>query len=386
MSWNRTTIGAHCIVTSSKRFHLEDRSDSGVPFYCSKQIIQMVNGENVTDYDYIREEAYEQVKKQFGVPITGDLLITTRGTYGVPYLYRDSDKFYFADGNLTWLKDFDKSLLPEFLYYWIRSYEGQSKINAIAKGTAQKAVPISDIKDIVISLPSINTQRRISEILSAYDKLIETNQRQIKLLEEAAQRLYKKWFVDLRFPGHENALVVDGVPEGWHQGALAEIVTFKRGKTITKMDIIEGNVPVVAGGLEPAYFHNTSNTKAPVITVSGSGANAGFTRLYYEDVFASDCSFADTEATPDIYYVYCYLKYNKDKMDSLQKGSAQPHVYAKDINAMEMVVPNPDLIASFCKRTKVLFDSVGVLQKQSVFASEARDRLLPKLMNGEIEV
>lgn len=199
MSWEKIKIGDHCTVTSSKRFHLSDRSDSGIPFYCSKEIIQKVQGQEITECDYIREEAYEAVKQKFGVPQNGDLLITTRGTYGIPYIYQSDDKFYFADGNLTWLKDFDEKLLPSFLYYWVRSYEGQMKIDAIAKGTAQKAVPIASIKDLELLVPNIDTQETIVDVLSTYDSLISNNQKQIKLLEEAAQRLYKEWFVDLRF-------------------------------------------------------------------------------------------------------------------------------------------------------------------------------------------
>lgn len=295
MSWEKIKIGDHCTVTSSKRFHLSDRSDSGIPFYCSKEIIQKVQGQEITECDYIREEAYEAVKQKFGVPQNGDLLITTRGTYGIPYIYQSDDEFYFADGNLTWLKDFDEKLLPSFLYYWVRSYEGQMKIDAIAKGTAQKAVPIASIKDLELLVPNIDTQETIVDVLSTYDSLISNNQKQIKLLEEAAQRLYKEWFVDLRFPGYEDVEIVDGIPEGWAEGTLGDIAFFKRGKTITKASVHEGSVPVVAGGLEPAYYHNKSNTVAPVITVSGSGANAGFTRLYNVDVFASDCSFADSQ-------------------------------------------------------------------------------------------
>ena len=88
MSWEKIKIGDHCTVTSSKRFHLSDRSDSGIPFYCSKEIIQKVQGQEITECDYIREEAYEAVKQKFGVPQNGDLLITTRGTYGIPYIYQ----------------------------------------------------------------------------------------------------------------------------------------------------------------------------------------------------------------------------------------------------------------------------------------------------------
>lgn len=386
MAWEKVKLGDIAIVTSSKRFHLSERSDSGVPFYCSKQIIQKVRGELVSDYDYIREEFYENVKKQYGVPEPGDLLITTRGSYGVPYIYKDNDKFYFADGNLTWLKDFKENIDVRFLYYWICSYEGQKKIDAIAKGTAQKAVTIDGIKNLEISVPSFKTQKRIADILSAYDNLIENNQKQIKLLEEAAQRLYKQWFIDLRFPGHETTKIVDGLPEGWRKGIVGEIAEFKRGKVITKAQVAEGNIPVVAGGLEPAYYHNTANTTAPVITVSGSGANAGFAQLYNENVFASDCSFADINTTPYVYFVYCLLKDKKTELDSLQKGAAQPHVYAKDINALATLIPPEEMLKLYTKYASPYFEKVKALKEQIKNLTQSRDRLLPKMMNGELEV
>lgn len=384
MSWEKVKLGDIAIVTSSKRFHLSERSDSGVPFYCSKQIIQKVRGELVSDYDYIREEFYENVKKQYGVPEPGDLLITTRGSYGVPYIYKDNDKFYFADGNLTWLKDFKEDIDVRFLYYWICSYEGQKKIDAIAKGTAQKAVTIDGIKNLEISVPSFKTQKRIADILSAYDNLIENNQKQIKLLEEAAQRLYKQWFIDLRYLGHETTKIVNGLPEGWRKGIVGEIAEFKRGKVITKAQVAEGNIPVVAGGLEPAYYHNTANTTAPVITVSGSGANAGFAQLYNENVFASDCSFADINTTPYVYFIYCLLKDKKTELDSLQKGAAQPHVYAKDINALATLIPPEEVLEFYTKYVSPYFEKVKALKKQIKNLTQSRDRLLPKLMNGEL--
>lgn len=232
MKSNKIRLGEQCVVTSSKRFHLSERITQGVPFYCSKEIIKKFNGEDVTECDYISEDLYKKVSNEFGVPKENDLLITTRGTIGIPYLYKRTDRFYFADGNLTWIKDFDSNLYSKFLYYWFQSYEGRKKFEALAKGTAQKAVPISGIKTLEIELPSLKSQKRIADILSAYDDLIENNQKQIKLLEEAAQRLYKEWFVDLRFPGHENTKIVDGVPEGWN------ICPFS-----SKVDIMSGGTP-----------------------------------------------------------------------------------------------------------------------------------------------
>lgn len=190
MKSNKIRLGEQCVVTSSKRFHLSERITQGVPFYCSKEIIKKFNGEDVTECDYISEDLYKKVSNEVGVPKENDLLITTRGTIGIPYLYKRTDRFYFADGNLTWIKDFDSNLYSKFLYYWFQSYEGRKKFEALAKGTAQKAVPISGIKTLEIELPSLKSQKRIADILSAYDDLIENNQKQIKLLEEAAQRLY----------------------------------------------------------------------------------------------------------------------------------------------------------------------------------------------------
>ena len=272
----------------------------------------------------------------------------------------------------------------EYVFYALSTlYE---KLVSLKNGGAQPNLNAGIIKSIEIPFPNLKTQHRIAEILSTYDNLIENNRKQIALLEEAAQRLYRECFVDLRFPGHEDVKVIDGVPEGWREGTLGDVAPFQRGKTITKAQAHEGDIPVVAGGLEPAYYHNQANTAAPVITVSGSGANAGFTRLYHVDVFASDCSFADSETTPYLLFVYCFVKANKPRFDALQKGAAQPHVYPKDINALKLVIPTEEILASFCKLVSPYFEKIRALQRQMKLSSEARDRLLPKLMSGEITV
>ena len=271
-----------------------------------------------------------------------------------------------------------------FLYQLVRSKESRTYINSFCTGSAQPQLPIKNLSQICFEIPSLSTQHRIATILSRYDSLIENYQKQIKLLEEAAQRLYKEWFVDLRFPGHENTKIVDGVPEGWTPSQLGQLAEFKRGKTITKKDVIDGDIPVVAGGLEPAYYCNKSNTAERVITISGSGANAGFTRMYFEKVWASDCSFVDASVTPFLHFVYCYLKANKTTIDNMQKGAAQPHVYAKDINSLSICIPIESVLKSFEGTASKYFDTISSFQSQIHLLTEARDRLLPKLMGGEI--
>ena len=262
----------------------------------------------------------------------------------------------------------------------------QRDCKQISQGTAQDNLSWKKLSTIKFPAPDIEVQNKIVNYLSAFDDLIENNKKQIKLLEETAERLYREWFVELHFPGCENVKIVDGVPKGWLDGTVGDIALFKRGKTITKAQIHKGNVPVVAGGLEPAYYHNVANTVAPVITISGSGANAGFARLYNVDVFASDCSFVDSQTTPYLYWTYCFIKDSKAKLDSLQKGAAQPHVYANDINALKIYIPTDDILDRFCKVVTPYFDKIKNLQRQNDLLLQARDRLLPRLMSGEVEV
>lgn len=275
---------------------------------------------------------------------------------------------------------------PVYFTYYFKSKAFRRAVSGTAVGANIQNLSQARLSNHDCNVPDIETQHRIADILSAYDDLIENNQKQIKLLEEAAQRLYKEWFVDLHFPGHENTKIVDGVPEGWHRGTVGQIAEFKRGRTITKAQVKGGNVPVVAGGLEPAYYHNVANTKAPVITISASGANAGFVRLYGVDVFASDCSFVDGLGTESLFFVYEFLKESKVSIDQLQKGSAQPHVYAKDINAMKITIPEKEYLERFDRYAKVYFNKIKTLQGQNERLKTARNLLLAKLMSGEVEV
>lgn len=382
--WKKVRLGDIATVTSSKRVFANQYTKTGIPFYRQKEIIEKNRGEELSEQLFISNELYRKMKMNYGVPQKNDLLITGVGvTLGIPYLVKD-ETFYFKDGNLIWLKDISENVNSQFIFYYINSAEGQKTIWARTIGSAQPALTIDLVKQFQFPCPPLETQQKIAGILSAYDDLIENNRKQIKLLEEAAQKLYKEWFVKLNFPGHENVKIVDGVPEGWKKGTVFDLGEFKRGKTITKDQTILGPIPVVAGGLEPAYYHNESNTDSPVITVSGSGANAGFTRMYYEKVWASDCSYLDISKCENLYFVYCILKNSKAEIENLQKGAAQPHVYAKDVNDINTLIPCQELLEKFSAVVKAYFEKIRAVQKQIIDLQSARDKLLPKLMNGEL--
>ncbi len=387
MKWEKVRLGDVCIKIGSG-----STPKGGSKVYV-KNGIAFIRSQNVYnlffDYNglvYINDKCAEQLKnvsvEKFDVllNITGDSVARTCiiPTNVIPAR---------VSQHVSIIRPIKNVLNPFFLNYYLATPFMQSFMLSLAvgKGASRNALTKNIISNFEIPCPTIDIQNRIVNILSAYDGLIENNQKQIKLLEESAQRLYKEWFVNLRFPGYENTPIIDGVPEGWSKGCVGDIAVFKRGKTITKTQIVEGNVPVVAGGLEPAYYHNKANTIAPVITVSASGANAGFTKLYYNNVFASDCSFADAKTTPCLYYIYAFLKDNKLSIDALQKGSAQPHVYAKDINAMGLIIPCKQLILDYCYCVSGIFSKIKILFDQINKLTEARDRVLSKLVNGEIE-
>lgn len=386
MMWENAELSLIAEIGDGAHASLK-RVKSGIPYLTAKNITK--NGISYSNIDFISEETYEKYFKEKSNALTkpqkNDILYSIIGSIGGVYCVKD-EKIGISS-SVAIIRANSELIFPQYLAYFLKSKFFEAQVQAIKGGVAQGFMSIEKLKNVNILYPkNLDYQAKIVSILSAYDDLIESKQKQIKLLEEAAQRLYKEWFVDLRFPGYEKTPIIDGVPEGWSKGCVGDIAVFKRGKTITKTQIIEGNVPVVAGGIEPAYYHNKANTIAPVITVSASGANAGFTKLYYNNVFASDCSFADAKTTSCLYYIYAFLKDNKLNIDALQKGSAQPHVYAKDINAMELIIPCKQLILDYCYCVSGIFSKIKILLDQIKKLTEARDRILPKLMSGKIEV
>ena len=384
--WKKVKLGeiSQTIQTGpfGSQLHQSDYSVIGIPVVMPKDII----AGNIEEASIARVEQHHIDRLSRHMISYGDILYARRGDVGKCAFTKQNQEGWLCGTGCLRVTINPDMANPKFVFFQLQKQETIGWITNHAIGSTMLNLNTTILSNAPVEIPSLRIQNRIVEILSRYDSLIENYQKQIKLLEEAAQRLYKEWFIDLRFPGHENTKIVDGVPEGWTPSQLGQLAEFKRGKTITKKDVIDGNIPVVAGGLEPAYYCNKSNTAERVITISGSGANAGFTRMYFEKVWASDCSFVDASATPFLHFVYCYLKDNKTTIDNMQKGAAQPHVYAKDINSLGLCIPIESILKSFEGKISKYFDSISSLQSQLRLLTEARDRLLPKLMSGEIEI
>ncbi|MEQ2361264.1 restriction endonuclease subunit S [Faecalibacterium tardum] len=268
----------------------------------------------------------------------------------------------------------------EFVYYQLVTlYE---KMVSLKNGGAQPNLNAAIIKSIEIKLPPLKTQRYIADILSSYDNLIENNQKQIKLLEEAAQRIYKEWFVDLRFPGHENTKIVDGVPEGWSRGLLKELISVNYGKDHKKAPD-DGNIPVYgSGGLMRKCNKSLFSGEAVLIPRKGSLNNI----MYVDETFWTvDTMFYATMKQPHtVVFVYFFVK--AFDMYSMNIGAAVPSMTAKILDAMDVVIPDKETLEKFDKLTKTYFNKIKTLQGQNERLKIARDLLLAKLMSGEVEV
>ena len=409
--WKKVKLGDYCEITSSKRCLASVRSKNGIPFFCSKEIICLDKGEDFEPTDFIPEELYNDIKAKYGVPTSGDLLLTTRGTNGIPYIYKPSDKFYFADGNLSWFKNFGKELSPQYLYYWFKSPLGIHEVDAISKGTAQKAVPIDGLRRIVLLTPSLRIQNRIVEILSRYDSLIENYQKQIKLLEEAAQRLYKEWFVDLHFPGHESTNIVDGVPEGWKIVTINDVTSKITTGLNPRKNFVLGNgnnyyVTIKNMANNTIYLddkcdkiddeaiekiNKRSDLKTGDILFSGIGTIG---RVCLIDIPTNNWNVSESvftlRANDMVSKEFMYLLLlGTDVQNYCQAhahGAAQKGIRMADLKAFKFSLAPREVMQDFTRIVNPYINIVSRIQSQLRLLTEARDRLLPKLMSGEITV
>ena len=274
-----------------------------------------------------------------------------------------------------------------FVYYLSRfQYFKNAAIKSMVGTSGRQRAQVDVLKNLKLRLPAIFEQKKIASVLSSLDDKIDCNRRINDNLEQQAKALFKSWFVDFE-PFKDGEFVeseLGMIPKGWKVGKLGELCQFKRGKNLLSKDAVDGGIPVVAGGLEPSCYHNVSNTKSPVVTVSGSGANAGFMRMYHQEVWASDCSFIDSTCD-NLLFVYCFLATHRRLLRHAQTGAVQPHVKPADIHDFDIVIPPADVIVDFQKVIAPSIQTKGKNEQESRRLAQLRDTLLPKLMSGKLK-
>lgn len=381
----RYTIGQLAEIIDGDRGKNYPKQDEFYPQgYCL-----FLNTGNVTkeglifeENQFITKEKDEALRK--GKLKRGDIVYTTRGTVGNAGYYNSNVPYENVriNSGMVILRANVEIVDARFLYQILKSEYYRPYFKQYCTGSAQPQLPIKNFSQIYLNVPDIKTQHRIADIVSAYDDLIKNNQRQIKLLEEAAQRLYKEWFVDLRFPGHENTKIVDGVPEGWSRGLLKELISVNYGKDHKKAPD-DGNIPVYgSGGLMRKCNKSLFSGEAVLIPRKGSLNNI----MYVDETFWTvDTMFYATMKQPHTaVFVYFFVK--AFDMYSMNIGAAVPSMTTKILDAMDVVIPDKETLEKFDKLTKTYFNKIKTLQGQNERLKIARDLLLPKLMSGEVEV
>ena len=257
-----------------------------------------------------------------------------------------------------------------FLYYVLADDDFFDYATATSKGTKMPRGDKIAIMQFDVPLFDLATQKRIAGVLSSIDEKIALNKKINNNLEEQAFTIFNNMFPNISI-GNK---------------VVGNFISPKRGKNLLSKNAIPGSIPVIAGGLTPAIFHNEANTVAPVLTISASGANAGYVNLWNIPVWSSDSSFIDSRMTADVYFWYVMLKKRQQEIFDAQTGSAQPHIYPRHINELPIANLDSNNISKFTELVTPLFQKIGTNNLEMDKLGKLRDSLLPKLMSGEIDV
>lgn len=279
----------------------------------------------------------------------------------------------------------------EYVYYALSNI--YDKLVSLKNGGAQPNLNVAIIKSIEIPFPKLEIQNKIAAILSVYDNLIENNQKQINLLEEAAQRLYKEWFIDFKFPNCEGCKIVDGIPEGWRFGRLDDVIVYhdiqRKPLSRVQRDAMKGQYRYfgAAGILDFVNNYLFDGTylllgeDGTVITKDGSPVLQYVTGRFWVNNHAHVLTGKAPYTTE-----YVYMMFYMMKISDVVTGVAQPKISQGRLSAKEVLIPTEEVVLQFQSIVKPYFDRVLLLERQNGLLKESRDRLLPKLMSGEIEV
>ena len=333
-------------------------------------------------YTYETEEMYSKLaaeKYESSLIPKGAICVPCIGTIGTKMTMTPCDCYTNQSINsIICNENYDN----EYVYYLIKNFLPGLKAYNLGTASGREYVSKSNFEKIeLVAEQDKEIQKKIGVILSRYDSLIENYQKQIKLLEEAAQRLYKEWFIDLHFPGHENTNIIDGVPEGWEKKSITDVLEIKYGKDHKLLK--EGTIPVYGTGGIMRYVEKSLFTgESVLIPRKGSLNNI---MLVGGTFWTIDTMFYSIPKENNVAkIVYFYLK--GVDMYSFNIGAAVPSMTVNILSGMKLLVPNEDVKNKFDTIESKYFIRMHSLQSQLRLLTEARDRLLPKLMSGEITV
>ena len=408
----KVVLGEVCDFFNGGAWSDKEYVNEGIP------VLKVTNckstGFQLDNLNYLSEKSREKYKKNN--LIIGDVIVATVGSHpnliesaaGRSCIVNSQVEGFYLNQNAVCIRTKDKRILSQkYLGYLCKCADFQHYIQSRGRGAAnQMRIAISSIREYSFTLPEIENQQYIADTLSAYDDLIENNQKQIKLLEEAAQRLYKEWFVNLRFPEHENTKIVDGVPEGWQYEKLGDLVKTTSGGTPSRRKseyYVNGNIRwIKTKELNDRFIFETEehitedavrNSSAKVLPegtliVAMYGATIGKIGITAAEMACNQacCAFISFDDVMSKEYLYCWLMDNREYLVSQGKGAAQSNLSQEMIRNFSLLCPDKKIMKIFTEIVTTMLENKRVLENKILMLSKARDDLLPKLMSGEVEV
>lgn len=317
----------------------------------------------------------------------GDVIVAmteqTPGLLGSSALIPE-DNLYLHNQRLGLVDKIDgKIITKNYLYTLFNTRDVRAQISGSASGVKVRHTSPERIYRVKVKIPNVTIQEKISSTIFAYDDLSENNRRRIQLLEESARQLYKEWFVRLRFPGHEHVKVVDGVPEGWEEMPLGDVLLLQRGFDLPAQQRSDGNFPVCAS-TGVCGKHNEYRAIGPGV-VTGRSGSLGTVLMVAENFWPLNTTLWIKEYKKTTPFHARYLLESL-ALSRFNGGAAVPTLNRNDVHAQKILLPPESLIKNFTDIAQTAFNQHTVLEKQNHKLAQARDLLLPKLMSGEVAV
>ena len=383
------------------QLHQSDYTEDGTPVVMPKDLI----GGKISEQSIARVGAEHVQRLQRHIIQNGDILYSRRGDVGRCAFATERETGWLCGTGCLRVTVNPRVADKKFVFYQLQQSSTIDWVEKHAVGATMLNLNTKILSNIPVFLPPIETQHRIADILSAYDDLIENNRKQIKLLEEAAQRLYKEWFVDLRFPGYEHTKITDGVPEGWDIRAVSDFGKVITGKTpsTSKPEYYGGNIPFVT----IPDMHNTIFPLSTEKYLSEQGANTqknkflppksvmvsciatvGLVNITFELCQTNQqINSVILRDEKDLYFFYLAMKRIKSLLDGVgSNGATMTNVNKTKFENVRVLYPESYLANRFFEFCHPIFHKMLMLSKENQRLRQARDRLLPKLMSGEVEV
>ena len=335
---------------------------------------------NTLDVRYVIKETYEQWTRR-GAPLKGDVILTREAPVGEVGLLENAEGIFLGQ-RLMMYRANKKIADNYFLFYSLSSAFCQKQIEDYSNGGTVAHMRVPDCGEILVNLPPLSEQNKIAQILSTWDQAISATEQLIKNSQEQ-----KKALMQQLLTGKKRLLDENGVnfSEEWQLGHLVDIAKVSKGKALSSKDLEIGNYPVIAGGKTSPYTHS-EYTHENVITVSASGAYAGYVAFYPYKIWASDCSVVSNKIGSDVNFIYHLLVSMQTIIYSLQSGGAQPHIYPKDIEGLKILIPPLVEQKKIASVISLADQEIRTLQKKLDCLKQEKKALMQQLLTGKKRV